>query len=190
MNKIRSFSNSFVEKATIKRALLATLFFGLLMYLIDYSPIGVSGLLKITGDANILDFEKGYSLDKAYTMLKDLGSDGRDFYLHKIMPQDIMFPMSVMLFFSCWISVMLKKVTKQNSPLRLLTYVPLLTMLCDWGENVGITAMLINYPDKLSTVCAISSAITITKFVFLISGALAAVILLVCTVTKLILNRK
>lgn len=189
MKKIYEFINQYTEKATLKRALVATLIFGILLYIIDYSPIGVAGLLKLTGGANILDFENGYSLEKAYSILDALGENGRHFYLTLILPTDIFFPIGLMLFTSNWMSLFLKKLTKNGSILRWLTGITVINMLLDWSENIGITLMLIQYPTKLAGVCAISSRITTIKFVFVALIALSLVVLLVGCLIKDILHK-
>lgn len=190
MKKINEFINEYVEKASLKRALLATMIFGVLFYIINYSPIGVSGLLKLTDGANILDFEdNGYSLDKAYTMLKQLGENGRHFYLTMILPTDILFPIGVMLFGSSWMSLFLKKLTPHGSLLRWLPCITIINMFCDWGENIGFTLMLINYPVKLKAVCAVSSFITRFKFICVETILISLVILFICIILKVIVNK-
>lgn len=179
MQKIKSYCETYVETITWKRMLFATVLFFLLTYIIDYSPIGVDGLLQITGGANILDFEKSYPPDKAYLILKNLGEAGRHFYLTLIMPTDIFFPISFMFFNTCWISLFLKHLTNSGNLFRLLPLLAVFNMLCDWGENIGITAMLLNYPKRLSAVCYISSTITTVKFICVL---LLVILLLVFTI--------
>lgn len=165
MKRLKGFIEKNVEAASIKKALLATCIFGILFYIIDYSPIGVSGLLRITGGANILDFETGYSVEKAYGMLEALGEAGRSFYLTKILPVDFPFPISFMLFYVSWMSLLLKHCTKNGSSFRWLIGLPLINMCCDWGENIGFILMLVNFPARLETVCFISNLITRLKFI-------------------------
>lgn len=94
---IREKINSYVNPMTVWKACAATTVFAVLLWVIDFSPIGVAGLLEVTGGANILDFEAGYTVDQAYGMLEALGEAGRSFHLTKIMPVDIFFPIGLML---------------------------------------------------------------------------------------------
>lgn len=158
--------------------------------MIEFSPIGVDGMMKVTNGAGLLDFEHGYSVEKAYDMLDQLGEKGRQFYLSPMMIEDIFFPVSVMLFFGSWISFFLKILGKANSNLSFLLLFPILDMLFDWGENVGITTMLLNYPTQLPTVCNISSAITMGKFVWVICNAVCFITLTVCTLVHACIKRK
>lgn len=180
----KDFINQYVEAAGVKRALLATLIFLILLYMIDYSPIGVAGLLKLTKGANILDFENGYSFEKAYGMLERLGESGRHFYLTRILPLDILFPIGFMLFNNSWLSLFLKGITKNGSRLRKLICITVMELLCDWGENIGFVLMLLYYPERLKTVCAVSSQLTKLKFLGVGIIGLLLLITLVCAAVK------
>lgn len=37
-----------IEKVTVKKSIIATLIFFVMLWLIDYSPIGIAGLLKVS----------------------------------------------------------------------------------------------------------------------------------------------
>ena len=184
MKKLRQFFNKTIEIATLKRALIATAIFGILYYMVEFSPIGVAGMLKITNGYNILDLERGYSLSKAYTMLELLGAEGRKFYLCPMMIEDIFFPMSNMLLFGGWISLLLKHLTKDNSNLRYVLIFPILYLVCDWGENIGIAIMLFNYPTRLPIVCSISSTFTIIKFSAVFINFLVILLLSISLIIK------
>lgn len=155
--------NKYVEKINFKRAFIVTVFFLIMLYLIDYSVIGVAELSRITDGGDILDMEHGYSVEKAYDTFDYLGEDGRDFYLKKIIPLDFFFPIAFMMFNLSWMSMLLKRTTKQGSAVRLLTLLPFVDMLLDWSENVGFAIMLGNYPEQLETVCRVNSVITRCK---------------------------
>lgn len=73
----------FVQGITWKKALWFTALFAVFYTMINYTGVGVAGLLQITNGANILDFEFGYTASRAYDLLAALGNDGRSFYLTK-----------------------------------------------------------------------------------------------------------
>ena len=50
-----------------------------MLWLIDYSPIGIAGLLKVSNGVNILDFETRHTADFAYPWLNSTGQAGRTF---------------------------------------------------------------------------------------------------------------
>ena len=167
--------NYLVEKVNIKTAVAATLFFVLMLYLIDYSLIGVAGLLKVSNGTNILDFETRYSADFAYNLLESMGEAGRHFHLTKVMVLDIFFPPSLMLFMFCWLSLQLKRVTTSGSKLRYVIILPLIYLLLDYTENIGITAMLINYPARLNNICVATGIISSIKKTSVLLCIIAAI---------------
>jgi hypothetical protein len=114
--------------------------------IINYSGVGVAGLLRISGGANVLDFEFGFSYEKALNMLTALGTEGRAFYLTMLLPQDFPFPFVYMLCYAGAIALLLKHTTHRKL-FEYLLILPVFTMLFDWVENIGIIAMLNNYPE-------------------------------------------
>ena len=178
--------NKIMEWITVKKALAATAFFLIMIYIIDFSPIGTLGLTNAVPGAELLDFKSWYTTEECYAVLDNLGTYGRDFCLYKIMPADIFFPLSFMMFNVSWMCILLKFLTKKGSPLRFLALLGVLNMLCDWSENVGITLMLKNYPEKMETVCAVTGTISGIKMICVASVfATFAVLILSCLVKKL-----
>ena len=167
---------------------LSYLFFGVMTWVIDYSPIGVAGLLEVTGGANILDFECAYSVDACYQMLEALGESGRTFHLTKIMPTDIVFPFAMMLFNFTMLSILLRQLTKEDSTLRLLPILAIVDMLLDWTENIGITVMLINYPVKMNLICKITSIVSTVKFACVLAIYASIILLLLVLMLKKIVR--
>lgn len=153
-----------LERATVKKALLATLIFAGAFYVINLSSIGINGLLKITGGPNILDFEHGYSVERAYTIFEQLGEKGRAFYSGRIIPVDFLFAISYMFFYSAWMSFFIKSIQRKGIYLKWILCVPVLNMLSDWIENINIILMLKQYPERLEKVCWIGSLATRLKF--------------------------
>lgn len=175
---MRNFLNTIIQKASLKKAVLFTVLFAIFYALINYSALGVAGLLKITGGANILDFEFGYSYKKAYDILTALGADGRAFYQAKIIPIDFPFPLSYMLFYSGFIALLIKY-TKSKEIFKYLLFLPLVATLFDWIENIGIIAMLNCYPSLPGWAVLVSSIFGMLKTVFTIGSITLIAILFV-----------
>lgn len=190
MKTIKNFFNTVVEKMSFKIAILATLNFIFWLWLIDYSPIGVAGLLKVTNGVSILDFETRYSASFAYDWLTSMGEAGRAFHLFKIMPLDIFYPASFMLLQFCWMGYFLKKITKSESIFRLLPILAIIYMLLDWTENIGITAMLINFPNELPVVAVTTGIITSVKLTVVATslGVIGLTVLL--TIIRLFVKKR
>ena len=163
---------------TLKAALLFSAVFGALYCFINFSGFGVAGLLEITGGPNILDFQAGYSPAEAYDMLAALGAGGRAFYLGRILPVDFPFPLSYMLCFAGWIAWLLKHLEFRNR-LKYLLIVPVLAMLFDWAENIGIIVMLDNYPLLPLWAVSVASVSGILKAAFTVCSIAAIVVLII-----------
>jgi hypothetical protein len=170
-------------------AILFTVLFLALFTLINFSGIGVAGLLKITNGANILDFEFGYTYEKAYGMLTALGAEGRTFYLTKILPMDFLFPLTYMLFYVGFMALFIKQTT-QKKAYRFLLFIPVLAMFCDWTENIGIIALLKGYPDLPDWAVSTASIAGMLKFMFIIGSiAITGILFVVFVCLKLRRNK-
>jgi hypothetical protein len=181
------FGNTIIQKISWKKAVFFTVIFSVLYVIINFSGIGVAGLLKITDGANILDFEFGYSQDEAYEMLTALGLEGRTFYLTKIIPMDFPFPFAYMLFYAGWIALLIRHVNP-NASYRYLLFVPVLAMLFDWLENIGIIAMLKNYPNLPAWAVFTASFSGILKFSFTVGSIGLIVVFIIILIRKKHIN--
>ena len=128
-----------------------------------------SGFVKMTGGANILDFQFGYTYEKAYDMLTALGVEGRTFYLTKILPMDFPFPLIYMLFFAGFIALLIKHTT-QKETYRFILFIPVLAMLLDWTENIGEITLLNSYPILPEWAVLLASVSGMLKTIFTIGS--------------------
>jgi hypothetical protein len=172
-----------IERMKLKMALIFTAIFAALYYLINFSGIGGAGLLTITGGPHILDLEFGYSVTKAHDMLTALGAEGRAYYLGKIVPIDFPFPVSYMLFFAGWTALLLKHTGLKNAT-KYLLLVPVLAMLCDFVENIGIIVMQKNYPVLPGWAVGMSSISGIFKSILIVCNIAVVLILAVAWMIK------
>ncbi len=166
----------FVKKATLGKALLFTTIFTAFFVLINFTEVGVAGLLKITNGASILDFRFGYSAAEAHDMLTTLGEQGRSFYLQKIIPIDFPFPLASMLCYAGWIALV--KHTVPQSKAKNLLIIPFLEMLFNWMENFGIIFMLTGYPDIPVQAVTMASISGVLKALFTLGSLFAILVLL------------
>ena len=180
---MRKKGTTIIQKASWKKAALFTMLFVAFYCLINFSGMGVAGLLKITGGANILDLELGYTYDEAYQILTALGTEGRIFYLTKIIPIDFVFPFIYMLFFTSWIALLIKHITDKKW-CKYLLFVPVFAMLFDWIENMSIIVLLHSYPNLSAWAVFTASTVGILKMI-LSMGSIAIIgILIVIFIVK------
>ncbi|MCL1820335.1 MAG: hypothetical protein FWG36_06745 [Oscillospiraceae bacterium] len=157
--------NTIIQKMTWKKAIIFTLIFAAFFVLINFSAIGVAGLLEITNGANILDFEFGYTYEEAHSLLTALETEGRAFYLNKILPIDYPFPFAYALFYVGLIALLLKHI-KSHKLFGYSLLVPIFAMLFDWTENIGLIAMLRSYPNLSEWSVQLASVTGMLKTVF------------------------
>ena len=160
--------SSAIQKISSGRALLASFtFFAVSAALINGRPFGLAALEKITGGAGILDMEFTYTPVQAYAMLAALGDAGRAFYLTRIVPLDLVFPLAYTLFYAVAISWLLSRWLPAESPWMRLNLVPLVAGAADYCENIGVVAMLLAYPAELYGVAAFTAVISPIKYTFI-----------------------
>ncbi|WP_054848126.1 hypothetical protein [Methanoculleus chikugoensis] len=169
--------SSVIRNISSGRTLVASFaFFAVSAVLINGRPFGLSALAEITGGAGILDMEFTYTPVQAYAMLAALGGDaGRAFYLARIVPLDLVFPLAYTLFYAVAISWLLSRWLPAGSPPWMrLNLVPLVAGIADYCENIGgVIAMLLAYPAELyGGVAAITAVISPIKFTFIAVSAL------------------
>lgn len=143
---------SFIEKLEAKTNLVY-IFISLLILIvalniINGEDVGVSKLKQITNGVGILDMEPGYSIEKAYSILDSQGTEGRYYYLKRIIPMDFVFPLIYMAFYCSIILFLLKLIHPRNELLHLLAFVPVLNTFFDYLENITIIRLLVRYPQK------------------------------------------
>lgn len=172
----------FVDKVTLKSCLIVTAIFMIVLWVIDFSPIGVAGLLKVSNGVGILDFETRYTVEYAYDWLERMGQAGRMFHLKRVMPMDIIFPPCFMMFMFSWSSLLAQRATARDSFFRCLPVIAVFYMLLDWIENVGISLMLFKYPERLNKICVATGWISSFK------KSVILCIIIICIVEFILLS--
>lgn len=176
--------NNLIEKMTAKKVAIIMGIFIIVLWLIDYSPVGVARLLEITGGVGILDMETRYSADFAYNWLEAMGEAGRSFHLTRIMPLDIIFPPCLALMQFGVIAILMKYATKPGARIRSFAIAPAFYMVLDWLENIGITTMLMTFPSRLDTLAVATGWVTSVKKTVILVDIILIVVLLILLVVK------
>ncbi len=154
--------------------------------LIQFSPIGLRGLLALTGGASILDMQfPWYSPGKAYEVLEALGSEGRAFNLTRILPLDILFPFSYSLLFCALTGFLYKTNGFKKKTYIVLSLSGPCAGLFDLMENTCVFIMLKKYPFVLHKAAFASNIFTQVKFMFF-GGSFILIVIGVC----MFLNRR
>jgi len=176
--KLLTYLDKIIQNASSKKAILFTTLFITFFVTINFSPIGFAGLQQIVDGARILDFEFGFTYEVAQEILTALGDEGRAFYLRSLILLDTPFPITVMLALVSYISLLLKH-TSVKKMIRYLLIIPVLFMLFDYIENIGIIIMLINHPNLPRWAVMMSSISGMLKYISSAVSVVAVVALFV-----------
>lgn len=165
MNQVASKITNTLKRISSPKTII---FFFLLamisLNIINGKPYGTAQLLEITGGVNIPDVEmSGYSPQRAYDILTAQGEAGRAFYLRYIIPQDVLLPLLYALFYAITLTWLAQRLFLANHFLQGIGLVGLCAGLADWGENLCLLILLLNYPQRLDMLARIASIFTVVK---------------------------
>lgn len=123
-------------------------------------------LTEFSNGLQIFDMKpNGYSFSYAKELLGNLGKKGRNFYLYRQLPLDLIYPVLFAMSNTLILSFFLKKINRFEQ-LFLLVLFPILGGVFDYFENFGIIYMLKSYSNVSEIGVKIISIFTVTKSLF------------------------
>jgi hypothetical protein len=150
----------------MKRRVLTVLALGLLVVENGFDFVGsVPYFRRITGGLGILDMLPFPDAERAHRALAALGADGRHQYALLLVSFDVLFPLTLALFFGAFIRGRLR-------------FLPWLTLALDYAENVACLVLVGTFPHESAWVASLAGVLTALKF----AGYLACVLALVFVV--------
>jgi hypothetical protein len=137
----------------MKRLLLTVLALGALIVENSFDFVGsVPYFRRITGGLGILDLLPLPDPARAHRALAALGAGGRHQYAILLVTFDILFPLTVALFFRAWLSGRLR-------------WLPWATLALDYAENVACGVLVATFPDESAAVASLAGVLTAAKFI-------------------------
>lgn len=115
----------------------------------------------------------GYGFDYVNALFDTLGPKGRDTYLYRQLPVDLVYPALFGVSYCLVLAYFLKKLNSLNSKLFYLCLLPLFAGLADYLENIGIINLLTDYPNLTSHM------VTITAFFSLLKSSITTLYFLI-----------
>ncbi len=135
----------------MKRAALTTLALSAFIVENSFDFVGsVPYFRRITGGLGILDMLPLPDPARAHRALALLGESGRHQYGILLLSFDILFPLTLALFFSAWLSGRLR-------------WLPWFTLALDYAENVACGTLLATFPHESSAVASLAGVLTAVK---------------------------
>ncbi len=146
-------------------AVIITFSFFLSAFLINTRPFGLAELKDITGGPGIPDMALFYTPATLSPIIEALGPGGRDFYLTRIIPLDLLFPLCYTLFFMVVLFRLMECLEVSKSRWTFLLFIPILAGTADYAENLCFLSILLTYPDHLTGVASIASLFSGIKWI-------------------------
>ena len=149
----------------MKRAVLTFLAVGAFVVENSFDFVGsVPYFRRLTGGLGILDLLPFPDPERAHRALALLGPDGRHQYAVLLVTFDVLFPLTVALFFRAWLGARLR-------------WLPWLTLALDYAENVACGVLVATFPHESPGVASLAGVLTALKF----SGYAACLVALAST---------
>ena len=126
--------------------------------------ITIPKVMSFSEGMKLLDMmPAGYSAEYVNTLLSTLGEAGRNAYLLKQIPVDMVYPYLFAISYCLLFAYFLDKLGKLESHLFYFCLLPLFSSLFDYCENIGIIAILNSYPNNSNLLTQITNVFSILK---------------------------
>src|SRR5262245_56663336 len=136
----------------MKRVALTVLAVGGLVVENSFDFVGsVPYFRRITGGLGILDMLPLPNAERAHRALALLGAEGRYQYAVLLGTFDVLFPLTLALFFDSWLAGRRR-------------FLPWLTLALDYAENVACGVLVATFPHESSWVASLAGVLTALKF--------------------------
>lgn len=130
-------------------------------YMLLYS---LPHLIELANQMKPLDvLPLGYSSDYVRSLFLALGESGRQFYLLRQIPIDMVYPALFVVTYSSLTFYGLRKAGTSESWATRLSLIPVFAGICDYMENLGIIVMLRSFPDISSSLATITNCFSVGK---------------------------
>lgn len=137
----------------MRRALLTVLALGAFIVENSFDFVGsVPYFRRLTGGLGILDMLPLPDAERAHRALALLGVEGRHHYALLLVTFDILFPLTLALFFRAWLTAR-------------LSWLPWVTLALDYAENIACGILVATFPHESATVASLAGILTALKFV-------------------------
>lgn len=124
------------------------------------------GILDTGGGANLLDNRtSGYSPEAAYRMISAYGSQGIKYHL-MLAAADVLFPPTLAFFLLLAVTCFYRPFFRSLSLVRWLAALPVLYLVSDYLENIGIVTMLLSFPARLPGMARLANLMFMSKNLF------------------------
>ncbi len=107
-----------------------------------------------------------YDKEKLYQLASIYGEEGRLSYIQTRIKYDIAWPIVYALFLVTSVSWFNNKTFKNNQSIKHINVLPVFALIFDFVENISVSVVMYNYPQKEVLFSSISSYATPLKWLF------------------------
>lgn len=165
--------------ATVLITLLIALAIFALTHLTSF-PFGPRAVHMAAPGVSLFDQSPAFSADDVASRLTAFGAAGRALYQRLTWTGDVLFPLSLLLFFLALSRYAGHHLSAPAAGARWLSGLPMAWFVADMAENAIIFVLLANWPQGLPVLATLLAPVTVTKFLLLfasIAVPLAALVL-------------
>ena len=124
----------------------------------------IPNVMSYANGMKILDLiPTGYSVDYVKSLFYELGIVGRDYYLFRQIPVDMIYPFLFAVTYSLLLTYLFKNSFNPESKIHFLSILPLFGGFFDYLENIGIIFMLSIYPKFFDLLASVTNLFSILK---------------------------
>ena len=116
-----------------------------------------------------IDLQFTYSPGKLYEIMEAYGEQGRKAYAISHLTSDVLFPFVYAFLFGTAISYTFQRAFPSGSRAQRLNLVPIVLLMVDFLENIGLVILLLAYPARMMWLATLTGWSTALKWV--LSGA-------------------
>lgn len=128
-------------------------------------------LKALSGGMEILDTLPYYEPPYVQLLLEKLGQQGRDFYLYRQIPIDLVYPALFGITYFCIIRFFINKLNLKK--IAFLSILPIIGAMFDYAENISIINLLSTFPTLSETTTSILPIFSLLKTIFVSVSLLA-----------------
>lgn len=147
-------------------------------------------LHNLTGGLKIPDMmPTGYDSDYIVRLMEALGKTGRNYYLFRQLPIDLVFPFFFAISNCMIMGWFLKKLNKLDTNWYLVCYLPIIAGIFDYAENFSIISLINNYPEINKTTVLVSNLFSVLKSSVTTIALTVLIVILLVFLFRRIFNR-
>ena len=180
----------FIDKNSTGKKVLLLFILTNLVYAIMLI-ITIPMTMTFSNGMDLLDMmPAGYDSVYINTLFAALGENGRQVYLYRQLPVDMIYPFLFGVSYCLLTGYFLKRITKLSSAAFYLCFLPLIAGTADYLENFGIISMLNSYPNMSQILMDATNVFSIVKSMTTTVFFIALIIILFWLGIKTMKDRK